>query len=113
MQRLMLAVLAVLMWATAGLPSVPRPRCPTVVVEMEPDTRKARPLGHWPTDDNLARLASAKGLSRRGVLAVLGHPRAVDRRADGVEEWSYPWLACCRVRFEKGICVATFYTSGF
>ena len=108
-----LAVLVLLATVAVGGSSVPRPRSPTVVMENEPDTRKARPLKSWPTEQDLARLNSAKGRSRAGVLALLGHPCAVERRANGVEEWAYPWVAGCRVRFEKGVCTGTFYTGGF
>jgi hypothetical protein len=99
--------------AAVGLSSVPGPRSPIVVLDTEPDIRKARPLPDWPTEQDLARLASAKGLSRPRVLALLGHPCAVELRADGVEVWAYPWVAACSVRFEKGVCTDTFYTGGY
>jgi hypothetical protein len=113
MYRALLAVVILLTLAAVGLPSVPRPRSPTVVVETEPDPRKAKPLAQWPTEQDLTRLASAEGLSRPRGLQLLGHPCAVERHADGRELWRYPWQAACCVYFEKGVCTATFYTGGY
>ena len=62
---------------------------------------------------DLAKLQSAEGKPRWMVLLILGHPSAVQRRPDGVEIWDYPWVAACRVWFQKGACTATFYTGGY
>jgi hypothetical protein len=111
MRRTLLALLFLLATAAVGLPSVPRLRPPTV--DIEPDPRQSRPLPGWPTDEDLARLAAAKGLSRGNVLRLLGHPCAVEHRANGVEVWSYPWAAACTVTFEGLVCTDTFYTGGY
>jgi hypothetical protein len=47
------------------------------------------------------------------VLRLLGHPCAVERRADGTEVWDYPWHAACRVWLKGGVCTGTFYTGGY
>jgi hypothetical protein len=113
MYRWILALCFLLTVVGTGLPSVPRPRSPVVVRDTEPDPRKARPLVHWPTEEDLLRLASAKGRSRADVLQSLGHPVAVGRPTHGVEVWHYPWQASCSVWFEKGVCVRTFYDAGY
>src|SRR5688572_10504780 len=57
---------------------------------VRPDTTKARPLGHWPTNRDLARLQSVEGKPVHQVLQVLGHPSVVRVRADGTQVWNYP-----------------------
>jgi len=83
------------------------------VVEIVPDPSRARPLDHWPNDEDLKRLKSVEGKPKVVILLVLGHPSAVTYRADGEEVWDYPWLAACRVWIRKGICTGTFYTAGY
>ena len=87
---------------------------PGAVVELlEPDPSKARALDRWPNDEDLARLKSVEGRTRADALRILGHPSAVERRADGTEVWTYPWLACCQVHFTGGVADWTFYTAGY
>jgi hypothetical protein len=84
-----------------------------LVTQQQPDTTKAKRLERWPTHQDLAKLESAEGKPRWLVLVILGHPSSVERRADGVEVWGYPWLAWCEVRFRNGMCTETFYTAGY
>jgi hypothetical protein len=79
----------------------------------EPDPRRAKALGRWADDRDLARLKSVEGKPKRKVLEVLGHPSAVKKGPNGTEVWEYPWLAACRVSIRKGICTETFYTAGY
>ena len=83
------------------------------LTQLQPDAKKASPLQRCPNDQDIARLRRAEGKPRWLVLALLGHPSAVYPHPDGVEEWAYPWHAACRVWFENGVCVRTFYTAGF
>jgi hypothetical protein len=114
MRRSILALLLLLAAVAAGLPSAPRVSPAAAPPgEVEPDVCKARPLDRWPSDEDLAKLASVEGQPRRRVLEVLGHPCGVDRRPDGVEVWDYPWVAACRVWIKNGVCTGTFCTGGY
>src|SRR5262249_29058576 len=84
-----------------------------LVVQQQPDTRKARELGRWANAQDVARLRSAEGKPRWMILLILGHPSRVERRANGDEVWDYPWVAACRVWFKNGVCTDTFYTAGY
>jgi hypothetical protein len=85
----------------------------TEVELLEPDVTKARELPRWPNEGDLARLKSVEGQTRAEVIRILGHPRAIERRADGREVWDYPWLASCQVHFRGNVAAWTFYTSGY
>src|SRR5262249_38426345 len=88
-----------------GPPAVFGPAAGWARTGQQPDVKRARPLGRWPDDRDLARLQSAEGKPRWLVLLVLGHPSAVHRKPGGGEAWDYPWLAACRVWFKNGVCV--------
>src|SRR5207253_5939609 len=83
------------------------------LVTQQPDTRKAKPLGRWANGQDITKLQSAEGQPRWLVLLILGHPSAVERQANGVEVWDYPWVGACRVWFKDGKCSGTFYTAGY
>ena len=77
------------------------------------NTKLAKPLGRWPTADDIKRLESVKGLTAAKVLRTLGHPKHVERQEDGEERWDYPWLAAASVYFRHGVATSTFYTAGY
>jgi hypothetical protein len=79
----------------------------------EPDITKSKPLDRWPDREDLQRLKSVEGKSKREVIRALGHPCKVSRQPDGTEIWDYPWLAACRVWIKDGKCSGTFYTAGY
>ena len=105
--------LVLLVLPTVALASVPREPVTVVVADQEPDPRKASPVGLCPGAKDLARLRSVEGKPRWEVLQTLGHPRAVQRRPDGTEVWTYPWHAVCEVTIKDGVCLRTFYTAGY
>jgi hypothetical protein len=80
---------------------------------LQPDPRQARPLDHWPTQVDLARLQSVQGRTPAETIRILGHPSRVGRGVDRSAVWDYPWLAGCRVWFRNGVVVNTFYTAGW
>jgi len=113
MHRSLLALVLLLTTVAAGTPSVPTGWSSAVqVLEAQPDTRKAKPLG-WPNAQDIAKLKSLEGKTKWKVIQVLGHPSAVRRRPDGTEVWDYPWCAACRVWIKNGVCTGTFYTGGY
>lgn len=100
-------------YATAGPIPLLGPIAVALVTQQQPDTKKAKSLGRWPNGQDIAKLQSAEGKPRWMVLLILGHPSSVERRANGVEVWDYPWIAACRVWFKNGVCTGTFYTPGY
>ena len=97
----------------ACLMSLSGPGAFALVTQQQPDTKKANSLGRWANGQDIAKLQLAEGKPRWLVLLVLGHPSSVERRANGVEVWDYPWIAACRVWFTNGVCTGTFYTAGY
>jgi hypothetical protein len=89
------------------------PAAIALVAQQQPDTRKAKELSRWANAQDIAKLQSVKGNPRWMVLLILGHPSRVERRANGVEVWDYPWVAACRVWLKNGVCTGTFYTAGY
>ena len=83
------------------------------VSEAVPNTSLAESLGRWPNEEDLSRLESTKGKTKRQVIAILGHPKEVSFNPEGVEIWDYPWLAACRIWFKKGVVSDTYYTAGY
>ena len=79
----------------------------------QPNTKLSKPLGHWPTADDLKRLESVKGLSASKVIQALGHPKHIEREPNGRERWDYHWLAAASVYFRDGHATSTFYTAGY
>ena len=78
-----------------------------------PNPKLAKPLKRWPSELDLKRLESVKGLRAADVLKTLGHPSRVERQKDGHERWIYPWLAIASVSLHNGVATDTFYTAGF
>jgi hypothetical protein len=113
MRRGRLAILLLIAIPGLALASVPRGPAFLTFIDPEPEPRLAKPLDRWPNEQDLARLKSVEGKPRRVVLRLLGHPSAVERRADGEEVWDYPWCARCRVWIKGGVCTGTFYTAGY
>jgi hypothetical protein len=84
-----------------------------LVTHQQPDIKKAKALERWANGQDIAKLQSAEGKPRWMVLLILGHPSSIERRANGIEVWDYPWVAACRVWFKNGVCTGTFYTAGY
>ena len=76
-----------------------------------PDVTRADPI-HWPQGNDLERMKSVEGHGKHFVLETLGHPKQVTME-DGVEVWTYPWLAVMTVTFSNDLVVSTFYTAGY
>src|SRR5579872_1465552 len=97
----------------AGPAPICGPAAIALVTHQQADINKAVPLGRWANAQDVARLQAVEGKPRWMVLLILGHPSAVERHADGVEVWDYPWFAVCRVWFKNGVCTGTFYSAGY
>ena len=95
----------------AAPPSVAGPVA--ILTHQRPDVSKAKPLERWVNARDMARLKSAEGKPQWMVLVILGHPSAIERRADGTEVWDYPWQAACCLWFKNGVCTGAFYSAGY
>jgi hypothetical protein len=113
MSRTLFAGLLLTLFVGSGESSGPRQPSTEVVIDEEPDPRKARGLDHWPNADDLTRLQFVEGKSKAVILQVLGHPCRIERRRNGEEKWYYPWCACCCLWIRQGVCTETFYTAGY
>ncbi len=113
MARESFAVFLLMACVGLGLPDGPRQPSAPGVIEAVPDPGRARPLGRWPNDADLARLRSVEGRAKGVILQVLGHPSGVQCWPNGEEVWDYPWCAACRVWIRNGVCTGTFYSAGF
>ena len=95
--------------AKTAAPALPEAAKGAVV----PDTSKAKPLGRWPNDSDLERLARCEGKTPAEVIQILGHPSRIFTSPKGRKTWDYPWQAACRIWFENGTVVSTYYTAGY
>jgi len=113
MFRRTIAMLLVGMSVGVGVICVLRQPALSAPKDTEPDPTQSKPLDHTPDDEDLARLRSVEGKPKEQVIQVLGHPRKVERQADGTEAWDYDWSAGCRVWIRNDVCTGTYYDGGY